>query len=264
MKRPTQLEMMAYLDGEQSLLGEDRAREVSEWFASTEGQSYQASRRRSAALLGSLLREQVAAPPVDLADDIMAAISREPRVEAPRESRPVPALRVITGGRGREEAPEAPPPALAPLHSSPSEERIRAIGGEPRGEASPAVHGPHGPSHRSPRSAALAVLLAAVAVAAALLVWWRSPAAPTVRYEAGVGLQPSSTPGAGGGEQADPSASAMLAIATTLDDDEIFGDDGSEIDSVDFGSQSGAIFYVQGKAHTNSAVIWVDDEEPRP
>jgi hypothetical protein len=259
MKRPTQLELMAYLDGEQSLLGEARAREVNEWFESADGQAYRASRRRAAALLGSLLREQAAAaPPVDLADDIMAAIGREPRVEAARESRPVPALRVLPGGLSREAAQEA-------TDLAPSQRTMRVAAGGSHSEPPSDTHltakpGAARSGNRSPRPAALGFLLVGVAAAAALLVWWRSPAAPTVRYEAGIGLQPSAQgPGAGG--QAEPAASAMLAIATTLDDDDVVGDDGSEIDVVDFGAQSGAIFYVPGKSHTNSAVIWVDDEE---
>ena len=43
-------------------------------------------------------------------------------------------------------------------------------------------------------------------------------------------------------------------------DDAVIGDDGSAITSVEFGAQSGAIFYVRGQTNS-SAVLWLDDNE---
>jgi hypothetical protein len=43
-----------------------------------------------------------------------------------------------------------------------------------------------------------------------------------------------------------------------IEEDAVVGDDSTAITSVDFGTQSGAIFYVRGQT-TASAVLWIDD-----
>ncbi len=108
------------------------------------------------------------------------------------------------------------------------------------------------PSFAARRAASrpLMVFGALVAVAAASLLWWRTS-----------GSAPVANVPADGPSQA--TATAMVASVLPADDDVVIGDDGAAVTSVDFGDQSGAIFYVPGTSSA-SAVVWVDDNDATP
>lgn len=90
-----------------------------------------------------------------------------------------------------------------------------------------------------------------LAAAAALLLWWRS--APTSDPLLLASASPTEA----------PSGSDMIASASAMGDDDVVNDDGSTINAIEFGAQSGAIFYVRGAAHA-SAVVWIDDNDSSP
>lgn len=81
-----------------------------------------------------------------------------------------------------------------------------------------------------------------VAAAAAVLLWWKS-APPPPRPEPDL-------------------VASVKSPSPDVDDDAVVGDDSAAITSVDFGNQSGAIFYVRGQT-TASAVLWIDDTTPK-
>ncbi len=98
-------------------------------------------------------------------------------------------------------------------------------------------------ARRWPGALAL-VGIAAAAAAAAGAVWSSAPAPSTLA---------SSDP-------ATAQAPSAIVASVGVDDDAVIGDDGSAITSVEFGAQSGAIFYVRGQTNS-SAVLWLDDNE---
>lgn len=213
MKRPTPLELMAYADGE---LDEPQAREVARWLvANPEDRALVAGMRSFHEQVGEAAERLVVAPPVDLTDSIFAAIERDNRESAPAKSGPRLTSRRV-----------AEPPAKPQVASPPA--RVTTL------------------HRRRPYGPALAGVFA---VAAAGLLWWRSPA-PTQL------ASPAEEP-----SHAQITSAVVASVA--IDDDAVIGDDGSAITSVEFGAQSGAIFYVRGD-NTASAVLWLEDNEVSP
>jgi hypothetical protein len=96
------------------------------------------------------------------------------------------------------------------------------------------------PLRRWPSSRKLLGALAfGTAAAAALALWWRPTTQPTPGKPVLV-------------------ASSRMPSPDVIEEDAVVGDDSTAITSVDFGTQSGAIFYVRGQT-TASAVLWIDD-----
>lgn len=96
------------------------------------------------------------------------------------------------------------------------------------------------PLRRWPSSRKLLGALAfGTAAAAALALWWRPMTQPTPGKPVLV-------------------ASSRMPSPDIVEEDAVVGDDSTAITSVDFGTQSGAIFYVRGQT-TASAVLWIDD-----
>jgi anti-sigma factor RsiW len=95
---------------------------------------------------------------------------------------------------------------------------------------------------RFPRSRALSVAGGAVLAAAAALLLWSRHEVPTPHA------------GAVANGSASPAASAVEGSAH---------EHGVEVWSVDFGSQSGAVFYVpsEGSASGTTTVVWVSEDE---
>lgn len=192
--RPTDLELMAYADGE---LDEPRRAEVEAFLASAPGAR---AKLAGLAAVGDVLREREARVDVDLADAILARIDAEA------------------------DAPAAPPKKL------------------PRVQLGP----PSPPSRRSANDNAFRIFslaAAAVAVAAGVTIWARTePVAPIAAIVA-----PS---GAASVAPAGPTPSHATAAYEA--DSEV----GASVAAVDFGSNSGSIFYVpSGVAVTT--VVWI-------
>lgn len=212
MKRPTPLELMAYADGE---LDEPQAREVACWLvANPEDRALVAGMRSFHEQVGEAAERLVVAPPVDLTDSIFAAIERENRESAPAKSGPRLTSRRV-----------AEPPAV---QAGPQAARVASL------------------HRRRPYGPALAGVFA---VAAAGLLWWRSPAPTQLASPAE--------------EPSHAQVTSAIVASVAIDDDAVIGDDGSAITSVEFGAQSGAIFYVRGD-NTASAVLWLEDNEVSP
>lgn len=95
--------------------------------------------------------------------------------------------------------------------------------------------------HRASTRKVLGVLTLGLAAAAATLLWWKSSSPPHPLKPIAIASAESPPP--------------------DVEDDGVVGEDSPAITSIDFGNQSGAIFYVRGKT-TTSAVLWIDDTSP--
>lgn len=102
-------------------------------------------------------------------------------------------------------------------------------------------------AHTPRRERVLRVTMAATMAAAASVLLWL-----------GVQRQPEQIVGA-------PIEPLLVASAlpSALDDDGV-GEDGTEVEQVDFGERGGAIFYVSGASKTATTVIWLNDDEATP
>lgn len=212
MKRPTDMELMLFADGE---LDEPRHHEVERFLASdAEGRDKLAGLR----VVGAFVQEQADDGPsaLNIADAVMARVAQEGR------SARVPADNVIPLQGRRNQAPK-------------SEREAPASG--LFGRTSRAVYYFAG---------------AAIAAAAAMSLWVQvDPQMPALPPTTAI------VPGA----QAVPGPVAALP-ADTAPVAALEPDVGVEVAAIDFGTRSGAIFYVQGnEAATGgtTTVVWVND-----
>ncbi|HVW24694.1 MAG TPA: hypothetical protein VHC69_04960 [Polyangiaceae bacterium] len=112
-----------------------------------------------------------------------------------------------------------------------------------------------GANARAPRRwiAAVPAIGLALAAAAAVVLYFRSPATPSVGAAASV---VRTTPGQGA-TAFEAAASPMVAVADT--------ESGAAIESVDFGASAGSIFMVPSGQNADDAqtpVVWLMDDAP--
>ncbi len=227
MKAPTQLELMALYDGE---LDEARAREVRSWLASNgEGAALVDSFRA----LGRHVRKAapLPAPPADLADRIFAALDAEPVSRAQPQAAPaeviapVVPLRPAASGASSRPAPLAQPaPSTQPLQATSSAPAARPL--SPAARVLPVTR-------RALGWAPLSAAGMALAAAAAFMLWW--------------------SPGGFGTRGLGPGASGKATMPSNV----VLGTD---VDTVDFGSRMGSLFFVSSDTQA-TPVLWLDDDD---
>ena len=215
---PSDLELMLYADGE---LEGERFTAVEAFLARDAG-----SRRKlsSLGLVAGLVREQAvaSASPADrIADALMAQIALEAGTNGVVHATSAPLREVV-----------APAPVkltpVAPRAAKPANDNSRGI---------------------------FALAAAAIAAAAALMIWGRSD----VRPEVATNQSPGQTTEARPVVVAAPPAPAKVVEPAVEADDE----HGVEVAAVDFGARIGSIFYVPtGLAASNATttVVWLNDE----
>ncbi|RYE94876.1 MAG: hypothetical protein EOO75_00805 [Myxococcales bacterium] len=283
MKQPSPLELMAFADDE---LDEPRASEVARWLAAhpaeAAGLDWQRDLHQATAEVG---RASFGAPlDLDLSDRIMAAIlapdseragpavsgmvaigthltlgDREPVVGEPVTAERASERPAASAGLAASEGTTGRPASEGLAASAGRSSEARASGAVAGAAARPALAevtplpGPRASltslASRRAASRPLMVFGALLAAAAAAVIMWRSPDHSQARA-------PHDAP-------SQVTATALVASVLPADEDAVIGDDGTAITSVDFGSQSGAIFYVSGST-TASAVVWVDDSDATP
>lgn len=212
MKKPTDMELMLFADGE---LDESRHHEVERFLASDA-----ASRDKLAGLrvVGAFVREQGEGelPTLNIADAVLLKLTEEGR------STRVPADNVI--------------PLQGRRHQAPKSEREAPASGL-FGRTSRAVYYFAG---------------AAIAAAAAMSLWVQvDPQMPALPPTTAIVPGAQAVPGPAAALPADTAPVAALEPEV-----------GVEVAAIDFGTRTGAIFYVQGnEAATGSTttVVWVND-----
>ena len=214
---PSDLELMLYADGE---LEGERFTAVEAFLARDAG-----SRRKlsSLGLVAGLVREQAvasASPADGIADALMAQIAAEAGTNGVVHASSAPLREVV-----------APTPVkltpVAPRASKPANDNSRGI---------------------------FALAAAAIAAAAALMIWGRSD----VRPEVATNLSHGQTTEARPVVVAPPAPAKVVEPAVEADDEH-----GVEVAAVDFGARMGSIFYVPtGSAASNATttVVWLNDE----
>ena len=211
---PSDLELMLYADGE---LEGERLAAVEAFLARDVG-----SRRKlsSLGLVAGLVREQAvasASPADGIADALMAQIAMEAGTNGVVHATSAPRREVI-----------APTPVqLAPRAAKPANDNSRGI---------------------------FALAAAAIAAAAALMIWGRADVGPEVATNLSPGQTTEARP-----IVVAPSAPVKGVEPAVEADDE----HGVEVAAVDFGARIGSIFYVPtGSAASNATttVVWLNDE----
>ena len=214
---PSDLELMLYADGE---LEGDRFAAVEAFLARDAG-----SRRKlsSLGLVAGLVREQAvasASPADGIADALMAQIAMEAGTNGVVHATSAPLREVV-----------APTPVklapVAPRAAKPANDNSRGI---------------------------FALAAAAIAAAAALMIWARADVAPEVAEN----LSPRPTTEARPIGVAPSAPVKGVEPAVEVDDEH-----GVEVAAVDFGARMGSIFYVPtGSAASNATttVVWLNDE----
>lgn len=214
---PSDLELMLYADGE---LEDERIAAVEAFLARDAG-----SRRKlsSLGLVAGLVREQAvaSASPADrIADALMAQIAAEASTNGVAHAASAP-LREVASPTPVKLAP------VAPRAAKPANDNSRGI---------------------------FALAAAALAAAAALMIWARSD----VRPEVASNLSAGQTTEARSIVVAPPATVKVVEPAAEADDEH-----GVEVAAVDFGARMGSIFYVPtGSAASNATttVVWLNDE----
>ncbi len=216
---PTDLELMLYADGE---LGEERLAAVQEWLERELDGADARNKLTALGMVSDLIRAQghegaregLRTP--DIADAVMRRITMG-GAEGP----------LVTMG-GAEVPPQTPP--------------FRSL-------ATAGVEGPKGSAGKTPSRAAndnargfYLIASAAVAAAAAVLLWTRPPV-PVPHGEVTQLTAPPSV------------ISSKAAVEPVIDH-------GVEVAAVDFGSRMGAVFYVPDgtSASSTTTVVWLSDD----
>lgn len=214
---PSDLELMLYADGE---LEGERVAVVEAFFAREAGAHRKLT---SLSLVSGLVREQAlasASPADGIADALMAQIALETGKNGVAHA-PSPPLRQVVS--------PASPSKLAP---------VEARAAKPANDNSRGI---------------FVLAAAAIAAAAALMIWARTDVRPEVA---------SNLPAAQTEARAvvvAPPAPVKVVEPTAEADDE----HGVEVAAVDFGARMGSIFYVPtGSAASNATttVVWLNDE----
>jgi hypothetical protein len=225
---PSDLDLMLYFDGE---LDDERAKEV-EVFLRTSSDARQklAALDLGATLVRDKISEHEAAAP-DLSDAVMARVALETQAS---EASPAPADSARSA--------DQPSSTRRPLRG-----HVPVVG-IPR-TIKPAAN------DNARRIFALAAM--AIAAAAALMFWARTETTTTPN----AGLSPTAPPVAVTAPSERPTGAAPDQNEPPTPDQEV--DVGVEVASVDFGTQTGAIFYVPGDtsvAQHSTTVVWLADE----
>jgi hypothetical protein len=218
---PSDLELMLFADGE---LEGERLAEVEAFVARNADARHKLS---SLGLVSDLVRERAvasASPADDIADMLMAQITAEAGTNGVIHAIAAPPREVSEPAKPAKLAPVA---ALAPRAAKPANDNARGI---------------------------FALAAAAIAAAAALMIWGRTA---DVRPDVASNLPTVQT-------EARPVVVAPPApikiVEPTADAD---GEHGVEVAAVDFGARMGSIFYVPtGSAASNATttVVWLNDE----
>lgn len=217
---PSDLELMLYADGE---LDGERVAAVEAFLAREAG-----SRRKVSALglVSGLVREQAlasASPADGIADALMAQIAMETGTNGVLHATSAPLRAVALPAQVAQVAPVAP---VASRAAKPANDNSRSI---------------------------FVLAAAALAAAAALMIWARGSLQPEVA---------SNPPTA----QTTPARPIIVAPPAPVKAAEPAADDdehGVEVAAVDFGARIGSIFYVPtGSAASNATttVVWLNDE----
>lgn len=215
---PSDLELMLFADGE---LEGERLAEVEAFVARNADARHKLS---SLGLVSELVRERAvasASPADDIADALMAQIAAEAGTNGVIHAIATPPREVPAPAK------LAPVAALAPRAAKPANDNARGI---------------------------FALAAAAIAAAAALMIWGRTAdlrpdvasISPTVQIEARPVVVAPPAP--------------IKIVEPTADSD---GEHGVEVAAVDFGARMGSIFYVPtGSAASNATttVVWLNDE----
>lgn len=215
---PSDLELMLFADGE---LEGERLAEVEAFVARNADARHKLS---SLGLVSELVRERAvasASPADDIADMLMAQIAAEAGTNGVIHAIAAPPREVAAPAK------LAPVAALAPRAAKPANDNARGI---------------------------FALAAAAIAAAAALMIWGRTADlrpdvasnSPTVQIEARPVVVAPPAP--------------IKIVEPTADTD---GEHGVEVAAVDFGARMGSIFYVPtGSAASNATttVVWLNDE----
>lgn len=248
MTAPTDLELMMYFDGE---LPEPRRSEVRAFVESGAGREKAQNKLAGLGLVSDIVRSEAKArEPADdrasraIADGVMAVIARERAAEKRVEKQPE----------------EKKPPVAAP--------KLRGI--DPPGKSTAAA------AANDNGKVIFALAAAAAAAAAALFIWGRTPVAeaPPSATATQAEVQPGGDPdprGPDGDLQRDASSTARAEATTaptnepSKDAQQASNDEDAprsvEVAAVNFGSRSGAIYYVSGDDKpTSTTVVWVRDE----
>jgi hypothetical protein len=212
---PSDLELMLYADGE---LEGERFAAVEAFLARDAG-----SRRKlsSLGLVAGLVRERAiasASPADGIADALMAQIAAEAGTNGVVHAAPAPL---------REVAAPTTPNKVAPRGAKPANDNSRGI---------------------------FALAAAAIAAAAALMLWGRADLHPEVASNKPPAVQTEARPIV----VTPPAPVKVVEPAAEADDEH-----GVEVAAVDFGARMGSIFYVPtGSAASNATttVVWLNDE----
>jgi anti-sigma factor RsiW len=212
---PSDLELMLYADGE---LDADRITAVEAFLARESG-----ARRKLSSLgvVSGIVRERAvasASPADGIADALMAQIAAESRSNGVIHAAPTPVRAAAT------------PIALTPV----APRAAKAANDNSRG--------------------IFALAAAAIAAAAALMIWGRATVQPDL-----ASTQPTVQTEARPIVVVAPPAPAKIAEAAVEAD----GEHGVEVAAVDFGTRMGSIFYVPtGSAASNATttVVWLNDD----
>jgi hypothetical protein len=248
MSAPTDLELMMYFDGE---LEEPRRSDVEAWLAAstraTDASAQAAGKLASLDQVSLFVRDSALANPPSAAYDVASVVMASIAQDAAALDEAHGANGLANGAAKKTVEATKPPPS----------DVVRPISSAKKAASTPR---PDGAANDNGRFIFGVAAIAAVA-AAAMFFWGRSTG-PSTAENLPAALPPATEQAAQAPTALEPLGALPPATATSSDRVEAEPESsGVEVASVDFGSRSGAIYYVSGASQgATTAVVWLSDE----